>query len=646
MHFCLLTGTPGLGKSAIKQKLVDHLQREGLRVGRASVEEELLGILAPDDPSMSLVRLIGERPQDFIRNSWGKAYSAAYEKASSGAPDVAIVLTRLVYYRYETYEFFSPVDTEAITAHPPHGVLTLIDDVYDAYYRLSQAGQVFDIKVNISRLAKGTKKRHREPGDLSALYKDALNTTIDSLLRVLAWREKEIGTAAILARAAQAPSGASVLAVKHHVATAARLVLGKASQDLGWGQSYPVYISHPITRPREENVKTDQWPGLVAELDDVIERLGSDPVGECHVIPIRPTAIDEFRLLRDGEHLIPRLKARWPLPHGELLYSCPNGFDSYDEFERRGIASIFDPPINDAGRRIGIPLTDDEISGMLRTLELAVRLQMAGRDHLLVRQCPGLFLYRPTCGEHKFSGGVTTEIENFEGILKHVDKVQRRIAFMHDAEDAKELFKGNQVHVQVAAGRVCETVQRINDDEGKQIQVIHPDIKDMTEALALLQKPTSSLCDSLLTSMYAPNQDSAIGTTRPLPLESVRDRMLSTIANERTKLLTSALLNDPWKYTFHIGEGCIYTSQHPEGGVPRNVAIDVVQDLNNDPQTRIYAIDRAREFFASGLQEDEEPQVSSQPIPEEQAESRPSARAAEPSPEKITPDPERAATEG
>ena len=68
---------------------------------------------------------------------------------------------------------------------------------------------------------------------------------------------------------------------------------------------------------------------------------------------------------------------------------------------------------------------DAVISGMLRTLESLITLQMANRDHLLVRQCPGLLLYRPLSPQKPgFTGGVRAEIRDQNLLRKFEDPRQ------------------------------------------------------------------------------------------------------------------------------------------------------------------------------------------------------------------------------
>ena len=120
MALLLLGGIPGQAKTAAAVKIASSLKESGVSVGQpANVEEELLELF-PEYKGAStllkdpLVSLIGERAQDEIRDKWPEAYARAVEKATAGKPDVAIVTLCFEYYRYETYEFYSPVNSKAV----------------------------------------------------------------------------------------------------------------------------------------------------------------------------------------------------------------------------------------------------------------------------------------------------------------------------------------------------------------------------------------------------------------------------------------------------------------------------------------------------------------------------------------------------
>ena len=199
----------------------------------------------------------------------------------------------------------------------------------------------------------------RDARDLRRLYKDALGVVVGSLLRVLMWREKDIACAANASRIIGAEH--AVLASKHPVKTGARLLLGALSAEMGeLGISYPVYVSHPISRPRRDRLSKGVWPPFVEDLDAVVTTIAQEAESDCHVIPIIPTAIDEFRILDDGTYLHPCLTPRWSLLRGDLLFSLPNApglqygsYQDYQDYETRGLPLVFDPPLDQYGRRVG-----------------------------------------------------------------------------------------------------------------------------------------------------------------------------------------------------------------------------------------------------------------------------------------------------
>lgn len=238
---------------------------------------------------------------------------------------------------------------------------------------------------------------------------------------------------------------------------------------------------------------------------------------------------------------------------------------------------------------------------MLRTLELAVKLQMANRDHLLVRQCPGFFLYRPTYGRHRFSGGVSMEIANFEQILRHVKGLsgegERRIAFLHEADDARKLFSKSPSHVAIAGGQVMNVVKRVHQSTGKPGVVVPPGVKFVTEALQTLRAPSNAHIGRMIRHMYSLSPDSPIGTTQPVELAQVKLAIQDVVERSRAALLTTSMLNAPWVYSFHGSRGRLHEKRSSSAEQP-SIYIDVVEDVDTDRQTQATAIARVKQFFA------------------------------------------------
>ena len=330
MVFRILTATPGSHKDKIAGKIktfvskLDIGERKAV-VGVGCVEEKLCDICPPElydrDPGKDRVALIlGQLPQEKIRELWTKAFDLAVQEATQhqdgNAPDLAVLVTSFSYYRKETYEFYCPADPKVLVEQQSKGklptdgaILTLIDDIFDVYVRLTSHRHVFSIQELVDGELQSNK------GTEAERYKNAIALVIQCLIRILEWRESEIQAATSLA--AMLGWSSSVLAVKHPVETGVRILLGEASHEFGLGHSFPVYLSHPISAPRRENAKTGNWPPFLGEFDHFVRNVRKCTEQDIHVVPVMPTAIDEYRFLKDGGKLLPRLAPRWPLPTKE-----------------------------------------------------------------------------------------------------------------------------------------------------------------------------------------------------------------------------------------------------------------------------------------------------------------------------------------
>jgi len=500
MLFRIITAPSGLHKGAVVAKIrayIEGLNIDGhrARVGIGDIEEELKNVCPqesyiPDSTKDTTSLIIGQVPQDKIRQLWKLAFRAAIEKATQLvdgiAPDITILITSLVYYRFETNEFYCPADSELIRGLQRSGVLppsfsflTIIDDIYDLYHCLSMPGEVFDIE----RIAKSELLNNE--GRESDRYLRALDYVIKNLIRVLEWRESEIQACSSLAAAVE--SRCDVLAVKHPTETGVRILLGEDGERFGLGRTLPVYISHPISIPRSTRAARGSWPPFVIELGSFIKEIRiQEATGNFHIAPIMPTSIDEARILRDGERYLPKLSARWPLPDQaseepeELLFSGVTTQARYESYETDNLQRIFDPPLDMNLKHVGLPncdektkgilIGDPEVSGMLRTLDGLIRLQMANRDHLLVRQCPGFLLFRPLFNDPAdYTKGVRSEIREQNRLRRIEDPEKtyhRPMAFIHCKSDLERAFKQGSQFLKMTISdleRIANTLQAEHD---------------------------------------------------------------------------------------------------------------------------------------------------------------------------------------
>lgn len=413
----------------------------------------------PED--ITLERVVEELPPDAVSHYWRVALEEAAKRVHAAKSALVVLSLHLTYYRPKHFEFYTPVAThELLRQVRIVRVITLIDDIYDMYVRLSDNGRIFDIASLVRR---EYDRREREGAPLPETpgkrYLLALAQVVKTLMRLLLWREKEILAGEMLA--ADSACDHKVLAVKHPATVGAALVAGATPAD----DVRDVYLSHPISRPRRERNADGKWPLFVEEFHEFIDSV-SQRDGR-HVALVMPTAIDEYRLLHDRDAstdiFIPVLAERWPL-HGtgqrwpgpqrveHLMYSLPTKWAEYGAYERAVIQEIFNPPIDRKGtaplwppgmgvEERSVPdAVKGEVSGLLRALILAITQQMAERDLNLVRQSPGVLLYRPLFQEQDWSGGVEAEVSSWTDIVTcgvggSVPFDRRRIVFLHAPVD-------------------------------------------------------------------------------------------------------------------------------------------------------------------------------------------------------------------
>ncbi len=634
MVFRILTATPGSHKDKIAGKIrtfvseLDIGERKAI-VGVGFVEDELCDICPPDlytiDPNKNQVAIIlGRLPQEKIRELWTQAFDLAVKKATQhqdgNEPDLAVLVTSLSYYRKETFEFYCPANPKVLVEQQREGklptdgaILTLIDDIFDVYVRLTSDRHVFSIQELVDAELQSNK------GTEAERYKKAIALVIQCLIRILEWRESEIQAAASLA--AMLGWSSSVLAVKHPVETGVRILLGEASHKFGLGHSLPVYLSHPISVPRRENAKTGEWPPFVDEFDHFVNSVRECTKQDIHVVPVMPTAIDEYRFLKDGEKLLPRLAPRWPLPTREdgtredLLYTACDGYDTYEEYETASFLTIFDPPLDSDGERIslatadervlGMLMGDPEVSGMLRTLESVIRLQMANRDHLLVRQCPGFLLYRPTFeSPPRFSGGVRAEIRD-QHFHRKFDSAKegfgRPMAYVHSANDLKQMFtsKDGENFLGGALHAITEAANKFSED---QFQTPSGQLNEGTVTEAMvgpgdLREQVRKIHGEL----FIPRGGS-IGSVDPPSLAAIEDYLRTVLLETRVRSLCAGKPPEGWEWRYYVigADGrCLFEETVLKDEGQPIILAAVIENLDVNDSQRMAAASLVCEHFAN-----------------------------------------------
>lgn len=612
MDIRIISGTPGIDRAQVVKRIAKAIERSGessenasRKVCVACVEDELQQVVPAGDytqnPALDpLSCILSQVPQDRVREHWKTAFNNTLASVTSGEPDLAIIVACLSYYRKETYEFYSPVDIQLLTREvggckpASVGILTLIDDIFDLYYRLSKKGHVF---------------HQPEPGvglqedalvSQTALYKKAMKGVLRDLVRILEWRENEIQAAAVLGSAlAISPA---TLAVKHPIETGVRLLLGHASDRFGLGRSFPVYLSHPISDPRRVNCTTGSWPDFVQEFMDFVNYVRAASHEDIHLVPIMPTAIDEFRFLKDGDRTLPWLSPRWPLPEGDLLYGAIEDGESYEDHEGRMRHRIFDPPVSGPSGA-SLPVGDDqvsgmikgdgELSGMLMTLESLIQLQLANRDHMLVRQCPGFLMYRPTHGkEPRFTGGVKAEIRDQHQLRKFEEVAktfERPIVAVHSKNDLKKFF-APESEFTVSA---IDEVKRAADELHKaQTRILQGRLTKESASSALANPTAQPEVEQIYNELFF-GEGGPISEVSQIPLAQAEVPLRASVLYARAWLLCGGRLEEDWAWQYvylpRPSSQDETSSYSPTPDIPPTILVVVADDLENDAGARVAA---------------------------------------------------------
>jgi hypothetical protein len=362
-----------------------------------------------------------------------------------GESGVSLLTGHLTLYNRVRSEFYSPISPSLFLERDciPQSIVILIDDIFDMYRRVSSEGEVFSEPIGFERLADRAQAAldyisEQHEFDRRELNNDELSLVrlehrVDSLLRLLAWRRAETIQAELLARQLGCPFIS--VGVKHCKDLFRPLFVERRPQST-------VYISHPITRPRQQRRVDGVWPSVVAQCNDLPSALAEDAF-----LPLMPTAIDELRFLPiatpDLLDRAPLLDHRWPVQSSlrDTFVAERGSFDGLDEgFLVEGCESA---------DTHGFKLAQAAIT---RQLENAIYNEIPFRDHLLVAWSDILFVYRPLYEKGAFSRGVEAEINHWSQIAE--SETGRRAVFLHARSDvrlaARLLQQSPQLHRRVS----------------------------------------------------------------------------------------------------------------------------------------------------------------------------------------------------
>jgi hypothetical protein len=420
------TGSSGTGVRQALTALKKGFEADDRHVQIVSIEDELIPAFAeytyPSDPKKrqayqlelqkkgGFKQILNESPK-VVSKLWHRAARHASSKARAAInKGTDVFLTFHAAYHADKFgDFYSPVDPRLLLEFPkPRRFICFIDDIGDVASRLRREGQVFS---------------NRSKTGLASVIE-----AIRDLLTVLEWRATELTVSRLLGSLVGCDP--FVLAVKHPVRTAVRVLLGDGR---------PAYISHSISEPRRTWERTKSWPPFMNEVQRFTNKLSKPDLGISPeaLIPICPTSIDERRIassrtVAGTELLVPLLNDRWETATEEILVLPPeNGKEANKWLDPCG---YFDAS-KLAQDKIPSGLEPDllAVNGLLQALRTRIDNQINARDHTLVSQCPFFVVYRPY-EAWRVTGGVAAEIRHRER-LKKEGKTDEKTIFLHSVGD-------------------------------------------------------------------------------------------------------------------------------------------------------------------------------------------------------------------
>jgi hypothetical protein len=436
--YIFITAPPGVGLSQAVVRLKSELDAE-----TADVEEEikkdpdtdkaLQRIGAVYTAPINMGTITFHLPRKEISTLWKAAVARALKKLEDSDKTTKILCGHLIYYSGKRNEFYSVVDRENLIlrkgrdiSFEPGIILSLADDIYDMYIRLPELYSSDQVESLLRKLQRDAKTI------IKNLRKDRLSSLtsgwrIRNLLHLLVWRSIEPIMAGNLALQFQLEDRFLVWPVKQLIK--AITVWLKNSQPIA------IYISHPITDPRNERNESGRWPEFTNEVNQLQKIFA-----EHEVTIVAPTGIDELRFQVENQQYTGRLQARWPLISGKLLYDEAGKATENDlllprywNFQKGELSLLKEREYTKVLR--------SEVNAFLQILVREIEAQISSRDFLFIHYSEGLVVYRPYYARDprpSFSGGVDAEVRLWEDIVQL--KGQKRIVFIHFKTDIEKML--------------------------------------------------------------------------------------------------------------------------------------------------------------------------------------------------------------
>lgn len=359
-----------------------------------------------------------------VKELWRDAATNAILKLSRAKASARFLVLHSTRYSISFKATHCPIDSGVIVRESvryrlqPNRLILITDDVFDVYARLIRPGGL----IALDRDERLQQALARRAAALSCAVRDLpkevhrheeLTWQVQTLLWLLRWRELEAVAGEQLATSLGV--GHLVWAVKQSALAVVGWVSGRLRKSS--------YLSHPISRVREEAEQTGVWPALAKEVNSLQDLLAAQGLAL-----VMPSAVDEHRFRRadvstSRQVLTASLSPRWPLPSGDTLYEMPDGGPDH--------AGLLAGP----GKATSAVL--HEVDAILATLDREMTAQTASRDHFFVGATDAMLVYRPLSGMGFVSKGVASEILHWRQLAG--GEPSRRAAFVHHAADIRAL---------------------------------------------------------------------------------------------------------------------------------------------------------------------------------------------------------------
>lgn len=443
MRYVLVCSPGGSGlKQAVEERLLPHLEERHVDYFHEDVEDVLCGAedtvralkgqSVPPRPNVGHVTHYLPRTQvvRLWKRSLGQSLVSLHQRSDKvGGNSLNLLSCHLDLYGGRRRELYSPIDMSILSQTPYKAshVLLLIDDIYDMYVRLAKKSALYDEVAGLTEYFRqqqaSLKPDDQEPAapfpPRAAAWNLEWRTTV--LANLLAWRRAEMLTAEAVAH--QLGAKYMVFAIKQSVSAVSNWLLEDRPS---------VYISHPITRPRDYRRGHGEWPpdNVVQECNSLQRQLDAHGV-TC----VMPTGIDELRFAQKAAGgAVPRLDTRWPIASDsedfvDTLYVKDPGADQ--------------PELTFMLLEEGQQNDELDWRPWMSGLSNQIKAEVAFRDHHLVANSPGLLVLRPFYEVGTTSHGVAAEVDHWRLLTQDPELRQenRRAVFIHFADDVAHMLR-------------------------------------------------------------------------------------------------------------------------------------------------------------------------------------------------------------